>query len=323
MNTAYPLNSAIECRRQAHLSSYARARQHIHPVRAVSRCHGGLFGRSGLIGMWPKRLSMFSCRMCATVLLLCSAFALRADPQAGQALKVSQTPDNGVLHVQARQAPLSQLLAGIAKIAGLGLHYLSLPAERLIDGDCQAVLLAEVLTCLLGSPQNVVVRYSPQGRPAEAWLLSSEFNGNGAEGVQLVMPLAGNIGFAEETSAFDILSYSNDNDKRAKAVWELGMGDFTENPERAKKLLTEALSDPEPGIRSRALTSLSKMDGGVAEPLLYQMLNDDSPSVRLSAVAAGIQNTAFLMQAQQNNIPEVGDSATAILNKLNNTIAEP
>jgi len=233
-----------------------------------------------------------------------------------QTLKIAQVANGTLFHVQAHQAALPDVLLRMAKITQANFHYFEIPENLKVSGDCVSSQLTDVFTCLLGMPQNMVVRYSAQGRAEEVWILKIEYDANGNQNTGLSILSEGDVNFNDDTDAFVILTSSTDKVKRRNAMRDLGSGAWNADPALAKKILTESLSDDLPGIRAKAIATLAKIDADNARPQLIKMLNDESVDVRMAVIEAGYADVAILNKAQSNNIQEVVDYASYWLSKL-------
>ena len=220
-----------------------------------------------------------------------------------------------LLHIKARQVSLAQLLPQLAAAGHINLHYPPLAENLQVSGDCQAAQLAEVLQCLLGAPQNLVVHLSEQGQPQEAWLLGGAFSQNQSS-ASAGQPSELNIEITEDADPLTVLSQSQDLGQRLAALRSISAGQTVKDPALAKQLISEALRDDNTRVRFNALGSLVKLGGDAATSQLLQMLADNDPSLRLAAVSFGMNNQAFLEQAQTADDAQVRSYAEKMLNKL-------
>jgi len=244
---------------------------------------------------------------------LSAGAAVQADDLVAAKLVMASSP---LVHIQAKQVALSQLLASLANSTLINLHYPVIPPGVRVSGDCKGSQLAEMLECLLGSPQNLVVRFSAQGQPEEAWLLSGDFNrqhGVNADSANAASAL--NIE-EEVLDPAQILANSQEMSERLQAMRAIKNGETVKDVALAKKLLTEALTDDNPLVRSTAIEGLSKIAGDSAVPQMLQLLNDNEYSVRVAVLVSGKQNRRFLQQAQTSGNEQVRSLAGDLLNKL-------
>ena len=99
-----------------------------------------------------------------------------------QNIRLVMTKDSGAeLQLEARQAPLAQVLDSIASKTGVRINYSVLP-EGLVTATCVGSTVKQVMECLLLRKADLVFRYSrqaskadPQGQPEEAWVLGAKF----------------------------------------------------------------------------------------------------------------------------------------------------
>ena len=106
--------------------------------------------------------------LCPRLTWLAAMLALACAAETGHAQSAGD-----VRRVSLQRQPLSQVMKQLAQTRHISLHYANSLAERPVGGDCPADPLPELITCLLGQAQNVIVRLSPGGKPAELWLISS------------------------------------------------------------------------------------------------------------------------------------------------------
>ncbi|QWF69551.1 HEAT repeat domain-containing protein [Methylomonas paludis] len=245
-----------------------------------------------------------------------AAFSCQADEPMQPTLKISQLATSAVVHVQAQQVLLSQLLEQLANTAHLNLHYLSPPANLRVSGDCIGQLPNQVLECLLGSNLNLVVRHSAQGLPEELWVLGGgDPAGSGQSDANLNADLSNN-------DALLSLTQSQTKIERIRAMANIASGRDTD-PLLTKKLLTEAMDDEDPQIRAKAISSYAIFAGEKARLHLKQMLSDKDVDVRLATLVAGYQDPEILNLALGDSSEQVRAAADRLLSRLNNRQTEP
>ena len=246
-------------------------------------------------------------------LLFLFASSIQAEAGPTPQLKITHFENNSLLHVQAQQVEFSVLLQSLSLAAGFAMHYQQLPTQTQVNGDCIAENLAELLSCLLGAPVNTVIRYSDQGRTQELWLLPADKKAVNTS----FMPDSG-VDIVVESESDDLLdqAQSKDLSERLQAVAEIGVTDVKDKA-LAKAVLQNALNDEHPGVRAKAIASLSRI-GGVAEtrPQISEMLQDKDVSVRLAAVVAAYQDREILQQAQDDADEQVRMVASVSLQKI-------
>jgi hypothetical protein len=216
------------------------------------------------------------------------------------------------LHIQARQVALPQVLDKLAGTTAINLHYAPITDDLRVSGDCRTAQLAEMLECLLGSPQNLVMRFSAQGKAEEAWLLSGNFNHS-----KPLSGLAEELKIEEENpDPLQLLAEAHTAQERIEAMRSLKSTEQFKDPALAQKLLTEAISDETPLVRASAISILVKLSGDNATPQLLQLLDDQDVTVRMAALSAGVNNLDFLTQAQHHADEHVRRYVAAMLSKL-------
>ena len=247
---------------------------------------------------------------CLGLLLLASGGTqVWAETKQASELSISRLDGTATLHILARQVLFPQLLAGLANDARLHLHYAGLAAQRQVSGDCIG-LLSEVLQCLLGGNINTVVRYGQQGNAEEAWIMGTQTDVGFGE----IKAADGTDEIAEEEPDLLAQAVSNDAAQRLFAITQINANNVRDKT-LAKKVLSDALADNDPQVRSTAIRSLVGLQGAAAKPELLNMLTDRDVTVRLAAVTIS-NDTEVLQQAQSDSNQQVRDMAMDQLNRL-------
>lgn len=215
-----------------------------------------------------------------------------------------------IIALEARQAPLGQVLDEIAKGTGIPVHYSVLP-EGLVSATCAGETLKGVLTCLMGSDTNLLFRY-PTGaskdgspaQPAEVWVLGTNFERQppsidrehadqclAADGRESPSQ-HGHTGKSDteatqsqsrETGKLLERASGSDPAQRVQAIATLAANHLADEP-LLRKTLEQALSDENADVRAQAVYGLAQRGGAEAPAFLRAALQDSDASVRLMAV---------------------------------------
>jgi hypothetical protein len=236
----------------------------------------------------------------------------------GQHIKLVMTQDKGAeLQLEARQAPLSQVLDSIASKTGVRINYSILP-DGLVTATCVGPTVKQVMECLLARKADLVYRYSqqaskadPDRHPEEVWVLGAKFGTDQSNSVactstgsqQQEFPVAANSITGPEPDQTDELvkmASSKIPEERAEAVGRL-MAGGRPGDVAVKATLESALLDPDARVRVRAISSLAHREGAGAIPALQEALRDSDASVRITAVDNAGRDIALLKQALTDN----------------------
>lgn len=244
-----------------------------------------------------------------------------------------------IIAIEARQAPLAQVLDEIAEKAAIKMHY-SVPADTLVTAICAGENLKQAMDCLLGSKANLVFRYNqsrkantltpplPSGRgegtllPSELWILSSNFEAAPASSQCTATPPK-TVSNAAHTAHKEIvklleMAASDDASQRASALSRLSLAG-REDDFIVKQALKNALSDKEASVRAQAVFGMARREGEQATYILENALHDQDASVRIMAVdAAGSDFFAInlLKQALTDSDKGVSDLAALKLQAI-------
>jgi HEAT repeats len=197
------------------------------------------------------------------------------------------------IHLQAKQAPLTDILTELSNKTGVKIHYSQLPAKP-ITSQCDAKDVKAVMQCLLGtgvdlavkSPSNAAIVNRKNRQDAEVWLLSTPNNEN------LLKTLAESPGLVgapkkparvwkrtaeTEKNQLDAMlndAVSDNPELRATAIYNLGLTGPKDNVE-VNEVLRSALDDKNANVRSQAAISLSQR-GVAADSPDQQLLGQTS-----------------------------------------------
>lgn len=274
---------------------------------------------------------------------LCLALGIAAlHPAAGVGAQQSQASHVRVdlrggepkgIELEARQAPLSQVLDAIALRLDISIHYSVLPTEP-VSATCLGETVKEVMDCLLGPRANLVFRYrngflqgEGTGVPVELWVLGSSFAERSPSSAQAE---CGRVSGNNEPPAHAVvvdsgltekllhMAGSEDPMERIGALSQLA-GARSVDPGVAEKILQAALSDPNPDVRGQAIYALAQRGWEGAAAFLHEALKDSAPAVRLLAVdglGSDAESIAWLRQALRDDDEAVRELAAMKLEML-------
>ncbi len=256
--------------------------------------------------------------LCPRLTWLAAMLALACAAETGHAQSAGD-----VRRVSLQRQPLSQVMKQLAQTRHISLHYANSLAERPVGGDCPADPLPELITCLLGQAQNVIVRLSPGGKPAELWLISSGEPPGKFTSIEPEMSAEDTENTLENQRIEDAmqekmlhnLAHGQAADKLA--AMSAMIGRELNDPKQVNQLLKEALHDRDPDVRGKSIAVLSQLDHADAEPYLRQMLNDPDSAVRLATVLAADNFPEVLQSALNDADSQVRDYAQLSISRLN------
>jgi hypothetical protein len=116
--------------------------------------------------------------------------------QASIRLTLSKQIDSAI-RLEARQAPLAQILKEIAGKTQAVVHYSVLP-EAPVTATCVGANVAQIMECLVGKQIGLVAHKPSRTKPAEFWLLGSSVGG--CQAVTCSLPLTASPGGFMPTS---------------------------------------------------------------------------------------------------------------------------
>lgn len=255
-----------------------------------------------------------------------------------QSVRVIMTEDTGAeLQLEARQAPLAQVLNRIATQTGVRINYSVLP-EGLVTATCVGPTVKQVLECLLARKADLIFRYPSQAaktvslkQPAEVWVLGAKFDVNQTNSetcistgfqqqatqklVDAKVDTAQTEPEPDETDELVKMAKSENPAERAEAIGRL-MAAGRKDDASIKEALETALSDEDARVRVRALTSLSYREGAEAAAALRDAIHDKDERVRLIAVDRAGDDVALLQQALTDEAEIVRQLATIRLKSI-------
>jgi hypothetical protein len=276
----------------------------------------------------------------ACLLLLFSGLLCAGDKAHERSIRIVANGEAGAeFQLEARQAPLAQVLNEIARKSAVPVHYSVLP-EGLVTATCVGATLKQVMECLLARKADLIVRYSKpstqtqarvsdKNQPIEIWVLGSRFtDAANCSGPTLPQQTISNspvkspdsqVEAAEiepdQTDNLLMMAKSKDATVRADAIGAL-MAAGREGDANVKRALEEALTDPNANVRAQAISSLAHREGSAAVVSLQDALHDTDAGVRLMAVDGAGNNIALLQQAVNDDDETVRNLAISKLEEL-------
>ena len=243
------------------------------------------------------------------------------------------------LQLEVRQMPLERVLSTIMAKTGVPIHFSAVPGS-LVTATCVGSTLKQVMECLLARKADLIVRYSKpstqtqtkvsdKNQPVEMWVLGSRFtdpaNCSDATALQqtinnsAVKSPDSQVDAAEaepdQTDNLLKMAKSKDANLRADAIGAL-MAAGREGDGNVKRILEEALTDPNANVRAQAISSLAHREGSAAAAALQEALHDTNAGVRLMAVDGAGNNSALLQQAVNDDDETVRNLAISKLEEL-------
>lgn len=242
------------------------------------------------------------------------------EPQGQLAVHVET---GGRVRLEARQAPMPQLIEAIAAKTGTRIHYQARPGA-LVTASCAGSEAKPLLRCLLGADANMMVRYE-RGAPAEIWVLATGTEEGGDAAALATQSAAAarptTSGTAGSPDIGRLLAQAHDPSagRRADALVRL-VADERVDAGTLRQTLEAAFADEDAEVRAQAVFGLAQQGGDEAPRWLRAALNDPDESVRLMAVdSAGgdAQSLALLREALADQDDTVRELAALKLEPAN------
>lgn len=251
------------------------------------------------------------------------------------------------LLLEARHAPLIQILKTIADKTGALIHYSVLP-QAPVTATCAGLTVKAVMECLLGNRVDRIYRQMPATKgiktvslngkvnlqPIEIWLMGSRFSSVPntmqctLDGNRLTNnPTANNP--TPDLALLRMAQVTGDprfTELKKQAIAILAAQGKTGNPaldDEVIDTLQQALTDPDAETRAQAVFGMMNQDSTNTE-VLHDALQDNNPDVRLMAVDSADANNpaaqAILQEALNDRDETVKAAASA---KLGIEYSEP
>ncbi|MEQ1559537.1 MAG: HEAT repeat domain-containing protein [Methyloglobulus sp.] len=245
--------------------------------------------------------------------------------------RISLQKTGGQLLLEARQAPLADILQTITEKTGAQIHYSVLP-EGPVSATCAGKTAQAVMECLVAKQIGLVAHKATKTKPAEFWLLGSSVGSCRAVTVAacpvIAQPVVEQPPTAEEQSAIDAanlqqtemflgqIKTSKTLEQKTEALANLASSAKIDNPD-VRRALDDALDDKEPALRVQAINTLAHLDKDNMAEVLSRGMKDKDIHVRLAAVDKAQDVPEILEQALADSDKNVRDYANAKLAELN------
>ena len=287
------------------------------------RIKHGLESRRGNLLNTPGSLAFLAC----LVLHVSAIFAGTEDvsnslpvspPSSIQLTFSKQAPT--AIHLEARAAPLAQILKAVADKTGVKIHYSALPSD-LITVTCAEASVKAIVECLLGPGSNLAAKMpekiakatqalNPDAQAAELWILSAptvvshaDSPKNGAIAGQSSKPAQlkskhPDIAERDRDQFEETLKQttSKNPEERATALYNLGLTGKTDDPD-IKDALKQALSDENANVREQAAASITQSGASDLIAELNQQTQASNDAGRIAADSTLSQDVALLQKA--------------------------
>ena len=234
------------------------------------------------------------------------------------------------LRLEARQAPLAQILKEIAKRTDTRIHYSVLP-EAPVTATCVGASVKQIMNCLVGSQLGLVAQSAEQNAPDEFWVLGSSVGSCQAMTLESAAPLTQEISDEAEPTPEEQMqaeqamqeqserlleqAKTKDPKQRAEAIANLASSGVKDDP-NIRRVLEESLSDKDAQVRAQAIATLAKREGEGAADALRQAYRDQDSNVRLMAVDHAGNDASLLQQAMTDKDPMIRQYAATKLEAL-------
>ncbi|MEQ1546200.1 HEAT repeat domain-containing protein [Methyloglobulus sp.] len=259
--------------------------------------------------------------------------ALQTNPPSSIQITLSKQADTAI-RLEARAAPLAQILKTIAYKTGVNIHYSVLP-EAPVTATCVGANVGQVMDCLVAKQVGLVAHKPQKDKPAEFWLLGSSVGSCQAVTVVTsplpvqvpIQPTEEQPPTPDEQAQYDQamqaqtdlyleqLKNAKNSEERLQVLGNLGSGVKSDDP-NVRKALEDAMSDKDTNIRKQAIATLVSLDNEGASSVLSNALHDSDASVRMAAVEYAGEDTDLLQQALTDSSVQVRDIAAAKLAQI-------
>lgn len=235
-----------------------------------------------------------------------------------------------LIHLEARQAPLAQILKLIADKTGAQIHYSVLPDEP-VTATCMGATSEEIMNCLVGKQIGLIAHKTQRGTPAEFWLLGSSVescqantikNSSYPDKMDTEVKITAeqqaeiDVGNQNQTdSLLEKFKSSKDKAERAEALNNLISVGKLDDP-NIRNTLENALIDKDDSIRAQAVETLANLDKDNTTDFLNKAMQDKSPEVRMIALGKATDQPDLLERALTDSDQAIRDYAQSLLNTL-------
>ena len=235
-------------------------------------------------------------------------------------ISLSEQKDTA-LRLEARTAPLDQILKEIATKTGVVIHYSVLP-EAPVSATCVGANAGQIMDCLAAKQIGLVEHKAQGNKPAEYWLLGSSVGSCQAKSIapiklskELKTPEQEPLNAEpsqqeiEQTERWLIEAKSKDPSERGMALTNLGLAGLKEDP-KVNETLRSATKDKDPNVRIQAITGLMQREGSSVEPEIVDALKDINADVKM-AVISNLNDPDLLEIALSDSDPVIRDLAAS------------
>lgn len=274
----------------------------------------------------------------ASLMLLATTHAFASAEQVSNSLQTSQSYSiqitlskqaSTAISLEARAAPLGQILKAIATKTGVNIHYSVLP-ETPVTATCVGANIGQVMDCLVAKQVGLVAHKPQKDKPAEFWLLGSSV---GSCQAVTVAPEASPVQVAVEQkpelapetpkrtkreqsdALLAKLKDAKSAQERTEALANLATGGIIGDPD-VRKALDDAILDTDANTRAQAISTLANLDREGAAEVLAGALHDSDATVRLTAVDQLSDDVEVLKQALADSDTGIREFATAKLAEI-------
>lgn len=227
------------------------------------------------------------------------------------------------IRLEARQAPLAQILIALGKKTRIQIHYSVLP-EGMVTATCVGSNVKPVLECLLATKSDLVFRYpqikgkNASYQPTEAWILGAKYT-TGITQVVAFCPKQPDTPTEQpvepdRTDELVAKAKSQDPAERASAIGEL-LSQGRPDDADVLETLQEALDDKDANVRAQAISTYASREGEKAFAALQEALHDNNAWVRQMAVGSTDEKN-LLQQALNDSEESVRSLAAQKLKSL-------
>ncbi len=251
--------------------------------------------------------------------------ALQTGQPASIQLTLSKQTDTAI-RLEARAAPLAQILKALADKTGAQIHYSVLP-EAPVTATCVGANVGQVMDCLVAKQVGLVAHKPQKDKPAEFWLLGSSVGSCqavtvAASPIQKIAAeptpealAAAELALQEHTDHLLKQTQSKDPNQRAEGIGNLGAVGPKNDPV-VDEALRNAMTDINADVRVQAIRAIVQRGGDEVADQVGLALKDKDVNVRLTAVSDIQDDETLLQQALSDSDQSVRDLAKDKLQDL-------
>ena len=230
---------------------------------------------------------------------------------------------DSAIRLEARQAPLGQILKKIAAKTGAIIHYSVLP-EAPVSATCVGANVGQIMDCLVAKQVGLVAHKARKNKPAEFWLLGSSVgscqavtlaeNDHAKDRTIPSNTKAQEPDLEQSDSLVEQFKSAKNAETKMEALFNIASGG--NNDANVQSILDSAITDKDASIRAQAYKTMASLDKKNAAEVLGRALGDSDQNVRLAAVDAAENDIEILEQAIGDNSPTVREYAEGKLEIL-------